>query len=286
MRKGGKDRLCGLKAILEKFFDYLKRSLTIAYKSIFFNFKQYIYFFIELLIVQMFYGIMTISAYNNKVVERDSAVSEYNYDIMLSHLNESQYLKIKNYGGSEFSGDRYYQQLEGGTFEYVDNGDKYYDVRLVFTDGDPDLCLVKFKEQYYNVAEQKGALLAGADVNNIIYYYESPRMQIDMNIVADQASYWAISGLLLALSIFLMTMLYNIRVNQYKFTYGVYMTYGADFKKLFGTSFWEMFMISCITFIPSVIISTVVVYLIYLPSGFPSRLTPSYSCRYSSSALS
>ncbi|MBQ7828052.1 MAG: ABC transporter permease, partial [Clostridia bacterium] len=133
---------------------------------------------------------------------------------------------------------------------------------------------VKFKEQYYNVAEQKGALLAGADVDNTIYYYESPRMQIDMNIVADQASYWAISGLLLALSIFLMTMLYNIRVNQYKFTYGVYMTYGADFKKLFGTAFWEMFMISCITFIPSVIISTVVVYLIYLPSGFPFAFNP------------
>lgn len=259
---------------MEKFFEYLKRSLTIAYKSIFFNFKQYVYFFIALLIVQMFYGIMTISAYNNKVVERDSAVSEYNYDVMLSHLNESQYLKIKNYGGSEFSGDRYYKQLEGGTFEYTDDGDKYYDVRLVFTEEDPDLCLAKFKEQYYNVAEQNGALLSGADINNKFYYYESPRMQIDMNIVADQASYWAISGLLLALSIFLMTMLYNIRVNQYKFTYGVYMTYGADFKKLFGTAFWEMFMISCITFIPSVIISTVVVYLIYLPSGFPFAFNP------------
>lgn len=252
----------------------MKRSLTIAYKSIFFNFKQYIYFFIALLIVQMFYGIMTISAYNNKVVERDSAVSEYNYDIMLSHLNESQYLKIKNYGGSEFSGDRYYKQLEGGTFEYTDNGDKYYDVKLVFTEEDTDTSLRRFKEQYYNIEEQKGALLAGADVDNVIYFYESPRMLIDVNIVADQAGYWAISGLLLALSVFLMTMLYNIRVNQYKFTYGVYMTYGADFKKLFGTSFWEMFMISCITFIPSVVISTVVVYLIYLPSGFPFVFNP------------
>ncbi len=259
---------------MERLFEYLKRSLKIARKSIFFNFKQYIYFFIALLIVQMFYGIMTISAYNNRVVERDSAVSEYNYDIMLSHLNESQYLKVKNYGGSEFSGDKYYKLLEGGTAEYTDGGDKYYDVRLVFTEKDTGACLNKFTDQYYNVKEQKGALLTGADANNKFYYYESPRMQIDSNIIANQASYYAISGLLLALSIFLMTSLYNIRVNQYKFTYGVYMTYGADFKKLFGTAFWEMFMISCITFIPSVIISTVVVYLIYLPSGFAFAFNP------------
>lgn len=272
--KGRKRPRCGLEAILERLFEYLKRSLKIARKSIFFNFKQYIYFFIALLIVQMFYGIMTISAYNNRVVERDSAVSEYNYDIMLSHLNESQYLKIKNYGGSEFSGDKYYKLLEGGTAEYNDGGDKYYDVRLVFTEKDTGVCLNKFTDQYYNVKDQKGALLTGADANNKFYYYESPRMQIDSNIIANQASYYAISGLLLALSIFLMTSLYNIRVNQYKFTYGVYMTYGADFKKLFGTAFWEMFMISCITFIPSVIISTVVVYLIYLPSGFAFAFNP------------
>lgn len=259
---------------MERFFEYLKRSFKIAYKSIFFNFKQYVFFFIALLIVQMFYGIMTISAYNNKVVETDSAVSEYNYDIMLSHLNESQYLKIKNYGGSEFSGDKYYKQLEGGTFEYTDDGDKYYDVRLVFTEENANACLAKFKTQYYNVKDATGALLVGADANNVFYYYESPRMQIDTNILASQAGYWTISGILLALSIFLMTALYNIRVNQYKFTYGVYMTYGADFKKLFGTAFWEMFMISCITFIPSVIISTVVVYLIYLPSGFPFAFNP------------
>lgn len=260
---------CGLGDILERLFEYLKRSVTIAKKSIFFNFKQYIYFFVALLIVQMFYGIMTISAYNNEIVERDSATEVYNYDIMLTHLNESQYNKVKDYRGIEYSGAKYYKLVEGTTCEYRDGGDKYYDICIEFTKEDSDKYLEFFKEQYYDTENSKGALLEGKDGENTIYLYESPRMQIDENIILGNSGYYLISAILLALSIFLMTSLYNIRVNQYKFTYGVYMTYGADFKMLFNTAFWEMFLIMCITFIPSVLLSTAVVYLIYLPSGFP-----------------
>ena len=78
---------------LVRIIEYLGRSLKIARKSIFFNFKQYIYFFVALLIVQMFYGIMTISSYNNEVVERESATEVYDYDVMLTHLNRDQYEK-------------------------------------------------------------------------------------------------------------------------------------------------------------------------------------------------
>ncbi|MBE6708998.1 MAG: FtsX-like permease family protein [Ruminococcaceae bacterium] len=247
--------------------EYLKRSLTIARKSIFFNFKQYIYFFIALLIVQMFYGIMTISAYNNEVVERASATEVYDYDIMLTHLNETQYDRVKTYRGEVVEAAKYYTITE--EMESVDDiGDKYYDIRIKFTKNDPEKYLNQFKKDYYNAEEDTGALIEGAGTDNTFYFYESPRLLINSNIAAGNAEYYLISAVLLGLSIFLMTSLYNIRVNQYKFTYGVYMTYGADFKKLFITAFWEMFMISCITFIPSVILSTVVVYLIYLPSGF------------------
>ena len=93
-------------------------------------------------------------------------------------------------------------------------------------------------------------------------------MNVSTNILANNAVYYTISAVLLALSIFLMMMLYNIRVNQYKFTYGVYMTFGADFKMLFNTAFWEMFVIMVLTFIPSVIFSTLIVFIMYIPSGF------------------
>ena len=278
LTKRREDRFCGQR-ILEKLIEYLRRSLSVAYKSIFFNFKQYIYFFVALLIVQMFYGIMTISSYNNSVVETQSAVTEYNYDIMLTHLTDSQYATVKTYGESStgnhaYDGAKYYNIIDGGVEEYKDGARTYYDVRIVFK-GDSDAGLARFKEEYYNSVDMKGLLLEDPTATgNTVFFYESPRMQIDTNIAVGKAGYWTISAILLVLSIFLMTSLYNIRVNQYKFTYGVYMTFGADFKKLFSTAFWEMFMISCITFIPSVIFSTAVVYLIYLPSGFPFTFNP------------
>jgi hypothetical protein len=45
-------------SVLEKVFEYLKRSLTIAWKSVFFNFNQYVCFFIAIIIVQVLYGMM------------------------------------------------------------------------------------------------------------------------------------------------------------------------------------------------------------------------------------
>ena len=119
---------------LERLFEYLKRSLTIARKSIFFNFKQYVFFFVALLIVQMFYGIMTISAYNNDVVERASAENVYDYDLTLTHLNESQYFKVTTYAGSEYTKSKFYTVLDDKTVEYKDGGDTYYDIKLRFKD--------------------------------------------------------------------------------------------------------------------------------------------------------
>ena len=60
---GGKTYFTGSRSsVLEKVFEYLRRSLTVAWKSVFFNFKQYFCFFVAILIVQVLYGMMTVSA--------------------------------------------------------------------------------------------------------------------------------------------------------------------------------------------------------------------------------
>ena len=69
-------------------------------------------------------------------------------------------------------------------------------------------------------------------------------------------------------SILLITSIYRIRVNHYKFQYGIYMSFGADFKQLCKTSFWEMMVVSLGTFIPSQLFSTGVIWLIYRGEGF------------------
>ncbi len=61
--------------------------------------------------------------------------------------------------------------------------------------------------------------------------------------------------------------LFNVRVNHYKFRYGVYMTFGAGFRKLYSTAIREMFTVSLITLLPSLGIAMLIAAVLYLPSG-------------------
>ena len=85
---------------LEKFFEYLKRSLTIAWKSVFFNFKQYSCFFIAIIIVQILYGLMTVSAQNNNRIEYEHVTEEYDYHMVLKDLNQYQAFYLINDEGT------------------------------------------------------------------------------------------------------------------------------------------------------------------------------------------
>lgn len=264
--------------MFERLIEYLKRSLTIAWKSIFFNIKQYAFFFIAVLIVQMFFGVMTISTDNNNLVERNSVSDAYDYHFLLTNLNEDQMIAVKTYGGNAFTNDQYYSVLKRDTngdgvddkemiTEYSNMyGDKRYDMYIVVKGGADEIKpnLDRFKTEYFD--EPKGHLQTLK--TDEFFMYTSPLMNVSNNILANRAVYYTLTAVLFALSVFLMMMLYNIRVNQYKFTYGVYMTFGADFKMLFNTAFWEMFIITVLCFIPAVLLSTVIAFIMYLPSGF------------------
>ncbi len=249
---------------MEAIWEYLSRNLKIAWKSVFFNWKQYICFFLAIFIVQMFYGIMAISTENNKEVERSHVEQEFDYDMVLTNLNGYQYNIVVNYNNSviyQAAAESFYLIDEEKTVEYYDVIDevKEYDVYISFSEYETAEARDKFMKEFVN-----GTLAAYGDVN----YEETDLISFDKNIAANNVTFAVISAVLLAVSIFLLIALYNIRINQYKFTYGVYMTVGATFGSLFGTAFWELFLISLVTYIPAMAASTVTVWLIYKASGF------------------
>ncbi|MBR3997211.1 MAG: hypothetical protein IKI93_02575, partial [Clostridia bacterium] len=90
---------------MENLFEYLKRNLTIAWKSVFFNFKQYLCFFVALFIVQMFYGLMSVSNANNNDVEYSHVTEEYDYHMVLRDLNVDQANYLFNDSGAVFKND-------------------------------------------------------------------------------------------------------------------------------------------------------------------------------------
>ena len=246
---------------LERLFEYLKRSLSIAWKSVFFNFRQYVSFFAALFIIQTFYGLIAVSNANNNKIEYQHVQDEYDYHMVLRDLNEDQYLYLVNNSAAVFKNDTIFKILRYEENRNYMSGQDRYDMYLFFV-RDKDISCDRFYNKYLEPLKSLGR------EGEAFVITETPLLRFEHNEQNNLASFIFTTLLLLAVSIFLLTALYNIRVNQYKFTYGVYMTFGADFKKLFGTAFWELFVISVVTLIPSMLVSTLAVYLIYLPSGF------------------
>ena len=317
-----------------------------AWKTVFKNMKQYIWFFIAIFIVQMFYGTMAISSSNNAVVERDHIESEFyygdfKYDLALYNLNEYQHNIVVNYNNEKvykaaraskyLTNEEEHDPIVNVFKDDAGNEFNRYDVYVDFTNfsaEEANDAYEEFMEKYLTgknpLLQMFGTLEEGKDYvvtdlfreeiksTNQSKFLDIPALPLSIVIFAifaiwfifrivkpkenektfgkvvrwaltaaslilmfimcwqsDSQGFFIITLVLFAVSVFLMISLYKIRINQYKFTYGVYMTCGADFTMLFSTAFWELFLISIVTFIPAMISSTLTVYFIYKSSGFP-----------------
>lgn len=283
--------------MLERIWEYLSRNVKIAWKSVFFNFKQYCCFFAAIFIIQLLFGMMAISASNNNSVEYQQIKQEQklelndvdedgellyadengdpvraDYHFEIHNLTLSQYTFLAKYKGENGVFDEQKQlyviiDTEKRINELDDK--EVYDVYLRFGK-EKDLENTERIQKYYRDFRQNYlSVLANLESDDVSFETKAT-MLLDYNnrVAANNATFGVIVVVLLVLSVFLLTSIYNIRMNQFKFTYGVYMTFGADFKMLFGTAFWELFVIMLVTYIPAVLASTLVVYLVYAPSGF------------------
>lgn len=248
-------------SVLEKVFEYLKRSLTIAWKSVFFNFNQYVCFFIAIIIIQVLYGMMSISADNNNNVEYQHVMEEYDYHMVVKNLNRDQMQYLVDDKGTVFKSDVIYKVTAVDEYKNYFNDEEKFDVYLFFV-GNVNKSLDRFESSY-----QKDLASLG-DEGSSFSKASTMLMTFADNERANAVTFVFVTLILLVVSIFLLTSLYNIRINQYKFQYGVYLTFGADFKMLFSTAFWELFMIFVVTFIPSILVSTLISFVIYNASGY------------------
>ncbi len=78
-----------------------------------------------------------------------------------------------------------------------------------------------------------------------------------------------------AIGLWLLWRLFTARTNEHKHTYGIYVTFGADRRKLTALSAWEMGSIGILTLVPAFLAAWITAAVLYLPGG----TTPSVSLR-------
>ena len=234
---------------MEHLGEYLRKNITIAAKSVLYNYKQYAVFFIAIFLVQTLLGIITAAADNDNVLEYKYVSEEYDYHFVLTDLNEQQRLTLVNDTQTVF-GDEYIFDIvrevprdEEGTY------DRRYDLFIK---------LHEKIESNYRIFQYRYFDEMASMSKEGLHLSESPLMHFDRNLAANRIYYLLFLLILTIISIFFLMSLYYVRLNHYSFTYGIYMSFGADFRKLFGTAFWEMLVISLTTYLPSCLISAVI----------------------------
>jgi len=249
--------------------NYLKRNIKLAYKSVVFHFKQYLCFYVALFIIQFLFGLIIMSTVNTNHMRKQDIIEKYDYHVCLSGLTEAQYryLSEEQYAVTTREHDmltlrRYETRYVGDYLRY----DVYFLYENEFGDS-PQSIHRWFNENALNNI-RTNAYKNSFDVNF------SPLYNINDIIGSQNAECAILLVILFIVGITVLLLLYNIRINHFKFTYGIYMSYGADFRKLFETSFWEMFVIQLLTLLPATVIATLINWFFYLFTGFSYFFSP------------
>lgn len=252
--------------MIKKLYRYIRDNFKIAFKSVMYNKKQYVYFFIALFLIQTFSAVIIMSASVSNSIEHKIISSEYDHHIVLYDLNSIQKTHLQNGAMNSFNSGMY-------TARYVENknlGDNtvLYDAYLFFTDKDPRNGFTMFNEK---IMPEINSTASG----NNHYGETTPLLEYYDRVTSNNVRYILVAALMMILSILLITALYNIRINNFKFDYGIYMTFGANYMTLTKTAFWELLCVSFLTFAPAVIAGFIINTLIYIASdvGFVFNFT-------------
>jgi len=234
--------------------DDFKRNLRFNAKNIKNQWKQYLCLFIAVFVVQMMFWMVTVS-YDTDVISAEHAAKEhYDTHLIIRGLTEEQHAVLSN--------TVYYHRYEDPMAyddlriePYIDLlGRKSYHVYVRFS---PYRGSVDDFFEIYMDAMPDSELLAMSYTP--LYEHE---FQIEYTWKT-YAEYGGLMLLLCAISVFLLMVLYDIRIRHHRFSYGIYSAFGADFPKLYSLAVGEMLLISLAAALPSVLSVLIFSFLSY-----------------------
>lgn len=239
---------------------FYPKNMKNAFKTVLFSAKEYICFFLALFVVQA--GFLTFSLMTdiNLSHAEETIRSEYSHHIEVVGLDQEQ--KVNLQYTLDLAVTRLDDYLISASFYEESEG--VWVARLVLKEGvDMDAGLSHVKNRMLNTISREGWVVRTTP----LFSYETDYA------IPYTAAFWGVALLWLILSVAVLWVLYRVRVNHFKFVYGIYMTCGADFPKLYGTAGGELMAISLLTLLPSCLIGGGVTVGLYLSHGIAPALS-------------
>lgn len=227
--------------ILKKIKNSIKNSL----KSVLLNYKEFVGIYVAIMIVQILIGVWSISAFTNHYANDTMFDSNYEHDIIVTG-DKSTINRIDSILRHDI------QQKNKATFTAWSSGDRMLGVTV--KDGKYEQFYDKYLDKY--VMDMK------------IDYTLTPKYIYHTEIQKNIALSSVIIGIVsFVIGILILSVMYSVRTNHYKFQYGIYMTFGADKKMLGSIALNELMAINLLTLVPSAVISYVLVSTVYSANG-------------------
>lgn len=223
------------------------RTVKNAFRTVLYNWREYAGFFLALLVVQSIFWSLTFSLDTNNMIAKQTVEDSYSYHVEISNLDQTQLALFKNMlSGQSAKDDSFYevQIVEGGEVSRAYVTLKGADIASSFA---------KFQDR----CMKRGWEYSLTPLYTYVTEYVTPGI----------VRYVLISLCMLLLCAAVLTVLYNIRIENHQFQYGIYMTCGGSFARLFRVAFWELCAIGILTFLPSMLFSAVIMLAVYLPEG-------------------
>ena len=248
----------------------LKNLLKPAIKTIRFNMKRYVYFVILLIFIQSLISCIFMFNHNNNQNQVAYLEQEFQYEIngksypyyiVLNNLTDDQYNHYLQSESGVISTRRYFNHVYDRVTSSTGTSSRYYVYVNFYNDNRPDKTPYELYEMFLNRQEIKDL------VSEEIVITQTPLLLAYRSSFVNTTVSSLIALLVTALGALTFGILFHTFINHYKFSYGVYMTYGANFKKLLSTSLTEMLILNFLTFVPSFLLSILIAYLLTASAG-------------------
>ena len=225
--------------MLERISTHLRENCKNAWRTVMGGWRQFFPFFVALFFIQILLFTATLGFDSNFKVEKAIAEEEYNYHLAIKGLNEGQALTLKNDPRTVFSNDYVYQVISisehhaAGADSSYDvyirfiTGNKHYGIYGLFKKDTIQNCYSTFAYTYHDVYAPEGGTAT---------LYFSPLYQLEALWWKNYGLMAAVLALLSLLSAAILGRVYRIRLNHDRFTYGIYVTFGANGKRLRTTA--------------------------------------------------
>ncbi len=245
-----------------KLSDAIKRDVILSLKTVRFEFPRFLSFFAVLFLLQsLFCSIFSLYA-NNDRTQLAYLQDQYRtqggsvYHLKLLGCTADQRALLHNLDVEQDDDHEVFALLGADMTEAEGGLYRRYDLYIQFQ-GNVEDSYQLFRARYQAAIEESGNYV---EAKTLLLDYEMDRavnrailiLQLVMVVGFGALAVWV---------------LHTIMTNHYKFTYGVYLSFGANFVRLFRTAIWEMIWAALFTWLPSVIVANLLCWGIFSQTG-------------------